>query len=100
MQFILAVCVSLTVLQVDMPAYVVVGSNLDMECKYDLEDKTLYRLVGERVCLLMNMFCYSIKWFHNKSEILSYRHEAVGEGVTTITPNNQGVDIKVSIDIT
>ena len=39
---------SLTVLQVDMPAYVVVGSSLDMECKYDLEDKTLYRLVVTR----------------------------------------------------
>ena len=79
-----------------MPAYVVVGSSLDMECMFDLEDKTLYRLVVVREYLVMDMFCYSIKWFHNMSEIFSYRYDTLDQGVTTLAPHTPGVDIVVS----
>ena len=37
------VCLSLQVLQLEAPAYVEAGQSLNMDCKFDLEGKKLYR---------------------------------------------------------
>ena len=36
-------CISLTVLQLDVPPYVELGSDIHLSCTWELEGKTLYR---------------------------------------------------------
>ena len=40
----ITVCISLQVLQLEAPAYVVVGGTLGMECLFDFEEKKLYKI--------------------------------------------------------
>ena len=42
-KLIFSACLSLTVLQLEAPAYVKLGDSLSMHCSFDLEGKTLYR---------------------------------------------------------
>ena len=42
-KLIFSACLSLTVLQLEAPAYVKLGDSLSMDCSFVLEGKTLYR---------------------------------------------------------
>ena len=42
-RLVFSACLSLTVLQLEAPAYVKLGDSLTMHCGFDLEGKTLYR---------------------------------------------------------
>jgi len=74
-------CLSLQVLQLDAPAYVHLGNQLDMNCTWDLEGKKLY----------------SIKWFLGPTEIFSYISTPSGSGVSTFSSSTPGVSITSSL---
>ena len=71
MKPLFSACLSLTVLQLEAPAYVKLGDSLTMQCGFHLEGKTLYRYDNQWFCgwELNKKTCGPLAYFHNLDRV-------------------------------